>query len=45
MLETFNFTIAGVGNVPVTASSWEEAEEIIRAYIDKRSLDWVITYE
>lgn len=45
MLEEFNFTIAGVGDVPVSAYSWKEAEEIIQAYIDKHSLDWVITYE
>ncbi len=46
-METFNITVAGVGNIPVSATSWEEAIEIVQAYADKRSLDWVInkTYE
>ena len=43
MLENYNFTVAGIGNVPISAYSWEQAREIIQAYIDKHSLDWVIT--
>ena len=43
-MEIFNITIAGIGNIPVSAVSWEEAAEIVQAYIDKRSLDWVINY-
>ena len=43
MLETFNFTISGLGNIPVSASSWEEAEEIIKAYLDKHSLTYTYT--
>lgn len=43
-MEIFNITISGIGDIPVSADSWEEAEEIVQAYIDKRSLDWVITY-
>jgi hypothetical protein len=43
MLENFNITIAGVGDIPVSANSWQEAQEIVQAYIDKHSLDWVIT--
>lgn len=42
-METFNITIAGIGDIPVSANSWEEAIEIIQAYIDKRSLDWIIS--
>lgn len=43
-METFNITISGIGDILVSADSWEAAEEIVQAYIDKRSLDWVITY-
>ena len=43
MIETFNFTIAGVGDIPVSACSWKQAQEIIQAYIDKHSLNWIIT--
>lgn len=43
-METFNVTIAGIGNVPVSADSWKEAVEIIQAYADKRSIDWTITW-
>lgn len=39
MLKNYNFTIAGIGDVPVSASSWQQAQEIIQAYIDKHSLD------
>lgn len=42
-METFNITVAGIGDIPVSANSWEEAIEIIQAYIDKRSLDWIIS--
>lgn len=45
MLENYNITISGIGDIPVSAGSWKEAEEIVQAYIDKRSLDWIITYE
>ena len=45
MMETFNITIAGIGDIPVSANSWEEAEQIVQAYLDKRSLDYVITYD
>lgn len=44
IMETFNISITGIGDIPVSADSWEEAEEIVQAYIDKRSLDWVINY-
>jgi len=44
MNQIFNITISGIGDIPVSADSWEEAEEIVQAYIDKRSLDWVINY-
>ena len=44
MNQIFNITVSGIGDIPVSADSWEEAEEIVQAYIDKRSLDWVITY-
>lgn len=44
MLEVYNFTIAGIGNVPVAASSWKEAEEIIQDYLDKHSLDYTYSY-
>lgn len=39
MLERFNIPVTGIGNIPVTAYSLKEAEEILQAYIDKRSLD------
>ena len=39
MNQTFNITVSGIGDIPVSANSWEEAEEIVQAYIDKRSLD------
>ena len=45
MIQTFNFKIAGIGIVPISAYSWEEAREILQAYIDKRSLNWIIDYE
>ena len=45
MNQIFNIPISGIGNIPVSADSWEEAEEIVQAYIDKRSLDWVISYD
>lgn len=44
-METFNFTIAGIGDIPVSADSWKEASDIIQAYMEKRSLDYIITYE
>lgn len=39
MNQIFNITVSGIGDIPVSADSWEEAEEIVQAYIDKRSLD------
>ena len=45
MNETFNFNIAGVGTIPVSSTSWKEALDILQAYIDKRSLDWIIKDE
>lgn len=45
MNQTFNIPVSGIGDIPVSANSWEKAEEIVQAYIDKRSLDWVITYD
>lgn len=39
IMETFNITIVGVGNITVSADSLDEAIEIVQAYIDKRSLD------
>lgn len=45
MLKNYNFTIIGIGNVLISAHSWYEAQQIIQAYIDKHSLDWVITYD
>jgi hypothetical protein len=45
-METFNVQIKNTGNIiPVSAISWEEAVEIVQAYIDKRSLDWKIENE
>ena len=44
-METFNVKIKNVGTFPVSAGSWDEAIEIVQAYIDKRSLDWIISYE
>lgn len=44
-METFNIKVKNVGVIPVSAVSWEEAVDIIQAYIDKRSLNWVIEYE
>ena len=38
-METFNIKIKNIGIIPVSASSLEEAIDIIQAYIDKRSLD------
>ena len=39
MNQIFNIKISGIGDIPVSADSWEAAEEIVQAYIDKRSLD------
>lgn len=41
MLQTYYFDI-GDKNIPVSAYSLQEAQEILQAYIDKRSLDWTI---
>ena len=41
-MKTFNVYVSNVGNIPVFASSWEEAIQIVQAYIDKRSLNWTI---
>ena len=45
MLQKFNFKIAGIGDIPISASSWDEAREILQAYIDKRSLNLIIVYD
>lgn len=44
-METFNVKVSGLGLIPVSAFSWEEALEIVQAYLDKRSLDYTIEYE
>lgn len=41
VLQTYYFDIGGK-NIPVSAHSLQEAQEILQAYIDKRSLDWTI---
>lgn len=43
MLKEFKFETQNGTIIPVSASSWKEAEEILQAYIDKRSLNWTIT--
>ena len=44
-METFNIKIKGREPIPVSAPSWQDAVDIVQAYIDKRSLDWIIIYE
>jgi len=45
MLQTFNIPVTGIGTIPVSAFSWEEALEIVQAYLDKRSLNYTIEDE
>lgn len=45
MLQTFNIPVTGIGIIPVSAFSWEEALEIVQAYLDKRSLNYTIEDE
>ena len=42
MLQNFNIKVIGRGYIPVQASSYNEAKEILQAYIDKHSLNWII---
>ena len=42
MLKEFKVPVIGKQPIPVTASTFKEAQEILQAYIDKRSLDWII---
>lgn len=44
-METFNIKIKDKGIIPVSAPTWQDAIDIVQAYIDKRSLDWIINYE
>ena len=44
-METFNVNVKGLGLIPVSAFSWEEALEIVQAYLDKRSLNYTIEDE
>ena len=37
--------VSGLGQIPVSAYSWEEALEIVQAYLDKRSLNYIIENE
>lgn len=39
MLKKFKIPIVGKQPIPVTAFTLEEAQEIVQAYIDKRSLN------
>ena len=39
MLKEFKIPIIGKNPIPVTAFTLEEAQEILQAYIDKRSLN------
>ena len=39
MLKEFKIPIVGKNPIPVTAFTLEEAQEILQAYIDKRSLN------
>ena len=38
-MELFNFKVSGLGTFSVAANSEKEAEEILQAYIDKKSLN------
>ena len=44
-METFNVKVGGLWLIPVSAFSWEEALEIVQAYLDKRSLNYIIENE
>lgn len=39
MLKEFKIPIVGKESIPVMAFTLQEAQEILQAYIDKRSLD------
>lgn len=45
MLENYNFIVTGIGNIPISAYSLQEAEEILQAYIDKHSLNWTVEWQ
>jgi hypothetical protein len=38
-MELYNFKVSGLGIFSIAAYSLKEAEEILQAYIDKRSLN------
>jgi len=42
-METYKFTIAGIGEGSISADSWKEAQEIIQAYFEKRSVEFNYT--
>lgn len=45
MIRVFTVNVSGLGKIPVSAYSWEEALEIVQAYLDKRSLNYTIEDE
>lgn len=45
MLKEYNFKTQKGNIIPVCAYSLQEAREILQAYIDKHSLDWIVEWQ